>query len=87
MPTTEGVNKQGRAYSLAAVTTSDSADNIYDAIWVGTGGNLAVMGANDTSAVTLGSVASGTLLPISVRKIMTTNTTASAIVGLKVAGF
>lgn len=71
------------AVAGAAVTASDSTDlGVTRAIWVGTGGNLAVMFVNQTSAVTLANVASGTLLQLEVTKVMSTNTTASNIVAL-----
>ena len=63
------------SYRAAAVTPGDST--ILPAtrgIWVGVAGNLAVIFAGDTTAVTL--------LPIQVTKVMSTNTTATNIVAL-----
>jgi len=71
------------SYRAAAVTPGDST--ILPAtrgIWVGVAGNLAVIFAGDTTAVTLVGVAAGTLLPIQVTKVMSTNTTATNIVAL-----
>ena len=66
------------------VTKSDTTDlGKTRAIFVGTQGDLAVLMAGDAStAVTLKNIANGTYLPISVRKVMSTNTSASDIVAL-----
>ena len=63
-----------------AITKSDSTE--YEptrAIMVGVAGNLAIIGSDDTSAVTLVAVAAGVWHPISATKIMSTNTTATDI--------
>lgn len=69
------------AAGAAAVTPSDST--VYDppgrALWVGALGNVAVRMAGDQSVITFVGVAAGTLLPIAVDKVMSTNTTASSI--------
>lgn len=69
------------ATKAATVTKSDSTVLAKTrAIWVGGAGNLAVLMAGDSSAVTITGVAAGSLLPISVTKVMSTNTTATNIV-------
>jgi hypothetical protein len=71
------------AYRGAAVTKSDAT--ILPAtrgLWVGGAGNVAVVFAGDTAAVTLEGVAAGTLLPIQVTKVMSTNTSATLMVAL-----
>lgn len=68
--------------SLAAVTPSDSVIQKYRALWVGTGGDVAVVAVHDDDAVTLVNVPDGTLLPIAVKKVMDTNTDALNIVGI-----
>lgn len=66
-----------------AVTTSDSTTYAPTrAVWVGGAGNLAVVMVDQSAAITLTGVAAGTLLPISVTKIMSTNTTATNITAL-----
>ena len=71
------------AFSAAAVTASDSTDlGTTRGIWVGGAGNLAVMFSGDSAAVTLVGVTAGSLLPIQVQKVMSTNTTATSIVAL-----
>lgn len=79
------VGQSGSATKLVAITKSDDTDlttSKIRALWVGTGGNVAVIALNDTAAVTITNVSDGTLLPIMVTKVMATNTTASNIVGL-----
>ncbi len=66
----------------AAITKSDSVPNNFDAIYIGTTGNLAVEMLCGT-VVTFTTVPAGALLPIKVKKVMSTNTTAAAMVGLK----
>ena len=51
------------------------------AIWVGGTGAVAVTMVNGT-VLTFTGVPSGTLLPLQVQKVMATNTTATALVGL-----
>ena len=51
-------------------------------LWIGGAGAIAVVMTGDTNPVTLSGVPVGTLLQISVAKVMATNTTATLIVGL-----
>ncbi len=77
------VAEQGPAHDGIAITKSDTQmDTQCRAVYVGTGGDLAVKFSGDATAVTLKNVASGSLLPISVTHIMATNTTAADIVAL-----
>lgn len=69
----------GRA---AAVTKSDTVVQNYSSLWIGGAGNVAVIPAGQDNAITILAVAAGTLLPIAVSKVMSTNTTATNIVGL-----
>jgi hypothetical protein len=76
---------QGPSTHLVAITPSDSTDlsaEKFKALWVGGAGNIAVLAVNDSSAVTISGVAAGTLIPIMAKKVMSTNTTATLIVGL-----
>jgi len=70
------------ATKLFAITPSDSTVVNCRAIWVGGAGNVAVIARDDTVAQTLPGVPAGTLLPVSVSKVMSTNTTATLIIGL-----
>ena len=67
----------------AAVTKSDSTDvtsTCTKGLWVGTGGDVAIKGAGDSSAVTLSNVPSGMFVAGALSRVMSTNTTASNIV-------
>lgn len=74
--------------SAIAVTKSDTT--LYDeanggpiaGIYVGGTGDVAVKTANGET-VTFSAVPVGTILPITVQKIMSTNTTATLILGLR----
>lgn len=70
------------AVKTAAVTPSDSTVLNCRALYVGSAGDVAIVGFRDSVAVTLSSVPAGTILPIACRKVMSTNTTASNIVAL-----
>lgn len=51
------------------------------ALYIGTGGNITVV-TNDGTSTTFHNVVSGTILPVSVKQVSSTGTTASNIVGL-----
>jgi hypothetical protein len=72
--------------SCVAVSPSDSVDltQIPKAIYVGTGGNIAMVLASDSggSAVTFKNVQSGAVLPVRPIRVYNTNTTATDIVAL-----
>lgn len=71
------------ASNFVAVTPSDSVDFTFASrgLWVGTGGNVAVVGLNG-QVVTFTAVPSGTMLPVRAKRVNSTNTTASNIVSL-----
>lgn len=72
------------AGSFVAVTPSDSAANnisTFRALYVGTGGNVVVVGA-DNVAVTFTAVPGGSILPVQGKRVNSTSTTASNIVAL-----
>ena len=66
-----------------AVTPSDSTDltTLARAIYVGGAGNVVAV-QHDGTAVTFTAVPAGTVLPIAVRRINSTSTTATSIVAL-----
>lgn len=73
------------ATKMVPVTPSDTQDvpGIPRAIWVGTAGNVSCIGANDSAASTpVVLVGVSGLLPVRVRRILVTGTTASNIVAL-----
>jgi hypothetical protein len=71
------------AVSQVAITPSDTT--VYDpplkALWVGGAGDVAVVAADDTAAVTISGVNGGQIIPVSISKVMSTNTTATLMVG------
>lgn len=75
------------AARVRLVTPSDTTDLQLDssgyprALYVGTTGNVAVVAVGDTAAVTFTAVPVG-WFPVAVKKVMSTNTTASTIVAL-----
>jgi hypothetical protein len=74
------------ARRAAAVTPSDSADlAIYaKALWIGGAGSVAIIpvGNADGDSVVIAGCPAGALLPIQVRRVLTTGTTATAISAL-----
>ncbi len=77
------ITKTTPANTFAAVTTSDTANlaSTARALFVGTAGNMVVVGA-DGVAVTFKNVAAGTLLPLNAVRVNATSTTAADIVAL-----
>jgi hypothetical protein len=73
----------GPASHAFAVTPNDGADlaETTRALYVGTGGSVAAVMASG-GTVTFASLASGTLLPVRISRVLATGTTASAILGL-----
>lgn len=69
--------------SGVAVTPADATElPVTAALYVGTGGNLSLMGA-DGDIYILRAVPTGALLPLAVRRVRSTDTTASNIVALR----
>lgn len=65
----------------ADVTKSDST--VFDeesSIYVGTGGDIALVLVGDSTVVVYKNIPDGSLLPYNVKKVMSTDTTASDIV-------
>jgi hypothetical protein len=72
------------AFEAAAVTPHDTNDLAFTAraLYVGSGGDLAVIPKNSASSVVFRNVQSGTLLPITAKRVLVTGTTATQIVAL-----
>lgn len=72
-----------QASKLTAITPNDAADlaDTPKALWVSVTGTLAVVAAKDTAntGTQLGTVPAGTVIPIRVRRVMATGTTATVI--------
>ena len=66
----------------ATVTPSDSADLAqFSVVYVGTGGNVKVTTAQGT-AVTFSNAVAGTVLPVRVRRVWSTGTTATNLLAI-----
>lgn len=71
------------AFRGAAVTPSDATIlPTTRALYIGGAGDVAVIFAGDDAAVTLSGAQAGSVLPVQVTKVMSTNTTATNIVAL-----
>jgi hypothetical protein len=70
--------------SFAEITPSDSVDleQPARALYIGSTGNLRVIGVNDDNAVTFTSVPAGIFVPLVVRRVLSSGTTATNIVGI-----
>ena len=68
---------------LVAITPHDTNDLAYvtKAVYIGTGGTISIIAADDTAAVSL-TVQDGAVLPIRAKRIRATGTTATGIVGM-----
>lgn len=73
------------AASQAEVVTPHDTNNIENtrAVYVGGAGNLKILLVNDTDPVTLVGVVAGSVLPIRVKRVYSTDTTATNIVALR----
>ena len=69
------------ARDAAAVTKSDTTKVAFDALYVGGTGDVAVTTVAG-SVVTFTAVPAGSIIPIRCTRVMSTNTDATAIVGL-----
>lgn len=74
----------GPAWNAAAVTPNDSADlaQTARALYIGGAGDVKVDMASTGSAVTFAGCLAGTILPIRVERVYSTDTTATNIVAM-----
>lgn len=74
---------QGPYRDAFAITPSDSTDlAVYaNALWVGGTGNISLITLDGTTVLISG-IPAGTVLPLQVKRVRSTSTTATAIVGL-----
>ena len=73
------------AYGYSSITPSnstDEADGPFRAIYVGGSGNLVVVDLNGIAATFVGVVA-GSILPLIGKRVNSTNTTATFLIGLR----
>lgn len=78
-----GDSPEFSARRLAAVTPHDTNELTFvsKALFIGVGGNISIIAADDTDAVVI-SVLANTILPIRARIVKSAGTTASGIVAL-----
>lgn len=70
------------AYAVAVTKSDSTVLNGTRAVYVGTGGDLAVRMEGGQNSITFTAVPSGTFMPIRVDQVLSTGTTAAAIVAL-----
>lgn len=82
-PPFDVVNNENPAAYATAVTPSDSTDltRTTRALYIGTGGNVNI-DTMDGSTVLFSNVPDGSILPVRVKRVRSTSTTASNIVAL-----
>lgn len=73
----------GLAIDGASVTPMDGTAQNYNALYVGSGGSLAVTLRDSSASVTFVNVGDGEFLPLRVKYILSTGTTATNIIGLQ----
>lgn len=69
--------------SLVAITPGVEIDPPVRAIWIGGAGDVAVVASGDTTARTLRGASAGQLIPVEVRRVEVSGTTATDIVGIR----
>lgn len=79
----ENPNASNRAYDGEVITPSDTVKNQYDALYIGTSGNLNIRFPGKSTTVLFTAVPVG-FFPVAVDYVMATSTGASTIVGLKI---
>lgn len=72
------------AFNAVALTPDDNNDltTTTRGLYIGVGGNISVILEGDTVAVTFLGVVAGTVLPLRVKRLRLTSTTATDLVGL-----
>ena len=72
------------ARNYFAVTPHDTTKFTFETrgLFIGVGGDVAVLGFGDSTAVVFKNVASGTMMPLRAVRVDSTNTTATDIVGV-----
>ena len=69
------------AKDYVAITPSNTVDQVYDAIWVGTGGNLRLT-SHRGNQVIFSNVGDGKIVPCACKRVLAAGTTATNLVGL-----
>jgi hypothetical protein len=61
---------------------TDLANGTCDALWSGSGGDIAVIAEDDSAAVVMTDVPAGSVLPVRAKRVRATGTTATDIVAM-----
>ena len=79
-----GAGLDSPAFNASALTPNDATDTAFTtrALYIGGAGDVAAILKGDAAAVTFKNVAAGTILPLAVKRVMSTGTTATFIVAL-----
>lgn len=80
----ETPNASNRAYDGEIITPSDTVQNQYDALYIGTGGDVTIVFPGKSTTVLFENVQTGSILPVAVDYVYSTGTAASNIVGLRI---
>jgi len=75
---------EGPATHAAAITPVDATDlaEITRGIFTGSGGSIVVLLGGDTATVTLTNVPAGIVLPLRIKRVYLTGTTATGLIAL-----
>ena len=76
-------DSSGPSPSMAVVTPADGTVQLFRGIYIGGTGDLTVIGMNDSTTTLFSAIPVGTFLPIAVKEVRSTGTTATLIVGLR----
>jgi len=68
--------------SSAKSDTVDLPNGPCRSLYIGNGGNIVVIPTGGTASITFNNVQSGSILPIQVKRVISTNTTVSNIIAL-----
>lgn len=66
----------------AVITKHDTDPNEYRSLWIGGAGNVNLRFMGDTGNTLISGIPAGTLLPFAVKLVLSTNTSATLMVGL-----
>lgn len=69
------------AYDATTITPSDTVDTPADSVYIGGDGDLRVI-TRRGSTVTFKALTAGSFVPVQVRRVLATGTTASNLIGL-----
>lgn len=77
----EIIDPAQKAFAIEPDDNNDLAESTR-ALWVGGAGDISVIMVGDTAAVTFAGAQAGSLIPLRVKRVRSTSTTATSIVGV-----